>query len=486
MRKYRHIVWILLCLASVGLNSTVAFAQNPQTPEQIIEEPADGPVPVSPGGIPQPLVPPPNMVEYPPPGYGPPGGYPGSVPNPWPETSPYDHSFDQTRNYKGLWFNQNNNMGRRYEASLEYLRVGLYGPGPTLVGNAKHFYTATSNAPNGSTGFSDYNTSVLANQFTTGFNGFGSDGLRGRWAVINADDSRLDTDLWWVGQTDNEWRPQVLPISPTPDTPVEQRLFPRGAVVYDNGSVAGTRALFDLEYRLGYKAGAWGSNIDWAPNAFFDRGWIKVRSLYGLTFLKIQEEFDFQGVQSGLSYTVDPTTGTISGVVVPTDFNPVVTDIYSRANSYLAGPEMGIRYDMGGSKFKIWGVTKVAIAANAEHIQIGGNNAYDIYSGYVPPTPTSTNPTPNAFVTQQSHVHVSPIFQQQIFAESHIFQFVPYLNKTSLFKDANFRFGYNFLLVGEVIRPASAIGWRQPTPIIDYHRSRWEQGAYSFGVDWKY
>ena len=130
-------------------------------------------------------------------------------------------------------------------------------------------------------------------------------------------------------------------------------------------------------------------------------------------------------------------------------------------------------------------LTKVAIAANSEHIQIGGNNVYDIYS-YSPPAATASNPTPNAFVTQQSHVHVSPIFQQQIFAESHIFQFVPYLNKTYLFKDANFRFGYNFLLVGEVLRPATAVGWRSPTPIIDYHRSRWEQGAYSFGVDWKY
>ncbi|HBL43048.1 MAG TPA: hypothetical protein DDZ90_06595, partial [Planctomycetaceae bacterium] len=98
---------------------------------------------------------------------------------------------------------------------------------------------------------------------------------------------------------------------------------------------------------------------------------------------------------------------------------------------------------------------------------------------------------PNQFSDYQTHTHVSPLFEQSIFAEMNLFDKVPVLKRMKLLEEAKLKVGYTYIVAGEVTRPYESILWTgMPTrglfPSIDVKREKWSVGTWSVGLDWNY
>ena len=306
----------------------------------------------------------------------------------------------------------------------------------------------------------------------------------------------------------------------------------------DDGTSFGVTSPYDLEFRLTSKSRTYGMSISWilAP-AFRGRKFL-VRPTVGVRYLRLQESFGFYGQDSGLSYDNledldEPFNGDIKLHSPPNNFDedqdgiidnaalveeggsggggggggntdefrfihyndptmyPMTSTLSNVSRSDLIGPEIGLRYDLGGEKFKLWGQTKFALTANNERLNLRGNNI-----GMVTRQPdflvsTPGDPQPNRFSDRDRHTHVSEVIEQSFFAEAPIFAKLPYLRRSRLLSDANFRFGYTMLFVGHVARPYGSINWAgNPSeglfPTIDVNRSSFWTQNFSFSLNWTY
>lgn len=324
---------------------------------------------------------------------------------------------------------------------------------------------------------------------------------------------------------------------------LQNELMNLAGLPLDDGSLNGVTVPYDLDFRIKVVSQAWGTNATWMSTPFVDKKALKIRSLAGARYMKVREGFGFVGVDSGLLYSdanniagirpdlklfslptgtdenedgivdnaavvedddagsgtstaffaapVDPVTGLV--------VTPTTTYVNSKVDTHLAGPELGIQFDIGGDKFKIWGQTKVGIMANQETIEIEGDNVGMIVRADPDDPdrpkalidPTADNPNPNAFTDRQSHTHISPLFEQSIFMEMKLFDKIPVLKRMQLLEEAKFKFGYTYIVAGEVARPYDSIRWQgMPTrglfPSINVKRESWSVGTWSVGIDWLY
>lgn len=329
------------------------------------------------------------------------------------------------------------------------------------------------------------------------------------------------------------------------NTILQNELMNLGGLPLDDGSVNGVTVPYDLDFRIKAVSQAWGTNATWMSTPIVDKNNFKLRGLAGARYMKVREGFGFVGVDSGLLYS-DATNiagirddlklfslptgtdenqdgivdnagvvedgGTTGGTGTSTAFfvapldpvtglpvTPTTTFVNSKVDTHLAGPELGIQFDIGGDKFKIWGQTKVGIMANQETIELEGDNVGMIVRADPTDTdrpkalidPTAADPNPNAFTDRQTHTHISPMFEQSIFMEMAIFDKVPVLKRMKLLEEAKFKFGYTYIVAGEVARPYDSILWQgMPTrglfPSINVKRESWSVGTWSVGIDWLY
>ena len=329
------------------------------------------------------------------------------------------------------------------------------------------------------------------------------------------------------------------------NTILQNELMNLASLPLDDGSLNGVSVPYDLDFRIKVVSQAWGTNATWMSTPMIDKKSLKVRSLAGVRYMKVKEGFGFIGRDSGLLYSdatnitgirpdlklfSHPTgsdenedgiidnagvvedddagggTGTATAFFVApvnpvTDqaVQPYTTVVDSSVDTNLAGPEIGIQFDLGGDTFKIWGQTKLGIMANQEKIELSGDNVgmgiradpdnLDRPKALI--DPTATDPNPNAFSESRTHTHVSPIFEQSIFAEMAIFENVPVLKRMKILEEAKFKVGYTYIVAGEIARPFDSIRWQgMPTrglfPSIDVKREKWSVGTWSVGIDWLY
>ncbi|MFK7776667.1 MAG: hypothetical protein QM501_00930 [Gimesia sp.] len=327
---------------------------------------------------------------------------------------------------------------------------------------------------------------------------------------------------------------------------LQNELMNLASLPLDDGTVNGVSVPYDLDFRIKVVSQAWGTNATWMSAPVIDKKNLKVRTLAGIRYMKVKEGFGFVGRDSGLLYSditningiradlklfshptgsdenedgiidnagvvedddAGATTGTsLAFFVAPINpdtglpTTPYTTVVNSSVDTNLAGPEIGFQFDLGGEKFKLWGQTKFGIMANREEIHLSGDNVGMGIRNNNPDTlnfpkalidPTADNPNPNAFSSTKAHTHVSPIFEQSIFAEMAIFDKVPVLKRMRILEEAKFKVGYTYIIAGEIARPFDSIRWQgMPTrglfPSIDVERKNWSVGTWSVGIDWLY
>lgn len=430
----------------------------------------------------------PNLGGYPSMEACPPGGFGGAPPtypygsdpaamSAWPQISPYyGPPYQETYQDRGLWYNDARFSGRKYYLSLEYLRANLFGPGSHIVGstNAQPFDATNARA------FHPWTLATLGNHSALGLRGFGSHGIRSRFAIENSDDTRFEASIFWVAEAQDHFAPFKRGTVTDQST-----IKARGGLPLDDGA-NGLTAPYDLAYDLYYGSQAWGADMDWISTPIWSRSGLKVRGVAGMKFLRINENFAFSGQDSGLGYVFDPETGDpVPGTFVDLGIPPSESDLQAATKSWLAGPEIGLRYEIGGKKLKFWGQSKVGVLVNHDQILLTGNQIGDGFLNPFP-LPTPGNPFPSAFQSSRTNTHASEIFDQSLNVEAPLFQYLPILKKQHFLQNAMFRLGYNFTIVNQVLRPASMIEWKTPAPQIGGPRGRWELGTFNVAVDWKF
>ena len=307
----------------------------------------------------------------------------------------------------------------------------------------------------------------------------------------------------------------------------------------DDGSNAGVSSPFDLEFQLTAKSRTYGTSVTWVLSPAYQTRNFMIRPMFGVRYLRLSESFRFYGQDSGLSYDNledldDPFNGDIKlhsppdkldndrdGIVdsaarveeastqgggggggnqddefrfiLYNDMTmyPMNSYLNNVARSDLIGPEVGLRYDLGGEKFKLWGQTKFGVLANKERMVMDGDNIGMTTRQTNFNTSTPEDARPNRFSDRDRHSHLSPVIEQSIFVEAPLFAKLPLLKRSRVLKDAYLRFGYTFLWIGEVARPYESVLWRgHPAeglyPSIDMERSKYWASNWSWSINWSF
>lgn len=421
-------------------------------------------------------------------GYGPgPGGFdPGmNAPTAWPESSPFtQHRLEETYNSGGLWqYDTRDDFARTYYFGVDYLYGSGLKPGNHYIGSPQYH----------SQDFFVGNPSIFPQQTTSLFGNFFHNGVLGRLGFENPDGSGAQVSAFALFESslDNDLVMRHAIAGSV------SSLTPLASIVFDNGDGTSTTTPYDSRFVQKFNQGIFGADADLYLAPFFQRQTFKVKFLYGAKYLRIHEDFAVVADDSNFGFV---TNGTTSSFVFAPGFPPYQTVITSSATSTLVGPHIGVRYDLGGDKFKIWGQSKIAVAANMDNLQVTGLNTVNPFFanpfGITPPVPIpGFGPTFNkAYVPSSPHTvqnasgtHISPIFDTQINVEFPGFSWIPYVNRWDVFKNANMRIGYNFVFVGSVARPANIIDYRSFQPAVMPGARTWfEYSTVNFAVTWKW
>lgn len=418
------------------------------------------------------------------------GGYP---PNAWPDVSPYtQHSMQEMYNEAGLWQYETNDDQVKNIIGVDFLYAWGLRPGTQRIGagqppagdllfspNDNYLNTTTSTT----TGTSGTTTSTTNNNNINGTNNqditnYGPRstavftnpkhyGVRARYGWENPDESGFLLSGFYLAD-----RQQTILARP-----LNAAIGPLASIAYNNG-VTGVLALFDSLFTQTYDQQFWGADADFFASPFFKRPSFKIGMTYGVKYLRVSESFSVHAMDSSTSGNYGPGE-TIQSLTNDGPLPPVLeTWISARTNSNLIGPSVGIKYDLGGEKFKLWGQTKVAVAANIEEMRVFGRNAYGntdfLLYGYT------------EFNNTRSVTHISPILDQSIYGEFPLFAMLPIVNKVRILNTSMFRVGWNYVLIGEASRPANIISYNLNDPTVRTNRTWMSISTVSFGLDWKF
>ncbi len=372
-----------------------------------------------------------------------------------------------------------------------------------------------------------------------------SNGTRLRFGYMDNDGTGLGAEIWWGMQADERFQMgqshingipitqdliagvdlSAIPLDELPDefdNPGGGFIpFTRvGAVPYEESSgvidtlfpgsgFTGSTMKYDILYQVDIATQAGGGNVNLYLGDIYKRRSVQIKSYVSARYLYVDEYFRFRGIDSGFGYEIEeedddeaptfrPEDGTVSGPYYPL----FETIVQSENTSHLAGPEIGLRGDLGrGKGFHVWWQGSVGLLVNHENLRVHGvnaGNAHFFNTNIGDPTDPSDDTgfgslfgpafdmfsNDTTFDDEESHTHVSPMLQLGINAEVDILGNLPLIRRIPLVEAANLTFGYNLLVVGELARPADTIRWRgfPDFPSVRTRRDTWEMHQGSIGL----
>jgi hypothetical protein len=285
------------------------------------------------------------------------------------------------------------------------------------------------------------------------------------------------------------------------DTGIPVTIAPAGDVPGQTGGVIGTQK-YDVMYRLNVWQQTGGGDLQFLMNDLtHTNSGIRLRPVYSAKYIWLGEGFEFKGVDSGLSYTLDGEDGGTTGgnnATAPT-FRPTgppftinndlfTTIVKTTTQSHMVGPTAGIRYDLGSKKsFHLWGQTSAGLLANVQKVQVSGVNAGEtVGTEFV--TGTNMLEGDSSFRDSQNTVHLSPMLETSINADSRILAALPGIKEIDFLAAANLRVGYTHTIVGAVARPYQSTHWYgfPSSPKVDVKYQNWYVGRFNLGLEWNW
>ncbi|AMV16729.1 hypothetical protein [Planctomyces sp. SH-PL14] len=349
----------------------------------------------------------------------------------------------------------------------------------------------------------------------------GNAGVQVNWGFDDADGVGLLISGFYMGENSEVFESgnefiNGLPVTPAMvDATLGQVLNTRnGAIAYDTGLPAplgsglgflGAAQKYDILFRLEHRTEVAGANLSYYMAPVFKTSAVMVRPFLAGRYMYLNETFGFRGIDSGWHYDVDQipySTGTTT-TTTPSTYRPdpgtwatraiqqypqFEARLNSNVQTHLAGPEIGLRYDLGeGDGFKVWGATTVGLMANQSNLSLDGNNIGEEFatSGFNGISMLSNDAR---FSSEASHGRVSPLFEQTLAVDSRVFEAVPFVNEIPVLNQAILHLGYTFTAIGQVNRPADTINWAgfPIFPSLNNNTQTFVLHRFNFGLEWKY
>lgn len=421
---------------------------------------------------------------------GPPGGVvPGAGESyPWPEVSPFDHRFDQVVQEEGLWTRFINDSPRKFSAGIDWMHIWYKKPGGAgnepdkQIGFPVRLGTTVTETPlldewqDTPTNFiydpimpivepdRIYRWSAIEDDLdATGFQGFYS------WE--DPDETGAEIQGFYGGKEHQE---VDFPFQPRRR---DSLIFAdRSAVINRvktfDGTLSEVPLLFVTSLTATYDAQAWGAEANMITMPLLGRDSNRIRGYYGLRYLGVHERFDVVGVDERPD--VFPLTNReFSAVFSGFGGNyGGTTFIRTSVDSQLVGPQLGLRWDLGGDKFKLKSWIVGGPLANFNKTRIFVQNY-----GAVP------GPGLNATIDEK-HSSLSPLLELGIQGDMPLFGYIPLVNRIPVVRDGILRVGYRYTNVFLMDRPVDSITYGDPLPVIDSDPESWTVRSVNVGIRW--
>ncbi|HUG92968.1 MAG TPA: hypothetical protein VML55_19160 [Planctomycetaceae bacterium] len=398
----------------------------------------------------------------------------------WPEISPYEeYRFSQHYVDNGLWSWEGNNDPRNYYFHIDGLfakyrgpeaaSVGVKGVNP-LVGNVP-FLRVTSDVVR--RGFGGYSFFADANEIR-GEPEPVEGGLRLTWGFFEPDETGISISGWAATEAYWFWQRGLNADPFTFTTPRATAGLP---VNTDDGRVT---IPYDNLFRLDFSSHGAGADAAVYFTPRFRKSFFRLQPLVGVRYLYINEGFGFLGRDTGANYLMEFPSGTVvEDTFVPG--TPYEGFFESDVRSHIFGPEIGIRWWLGGENFRIVGDSRVGLAANLEQLKLEGNAIGD---GFTNPEFRQISP----FNRVESHGHASPITAHLLEAEMNILGIIPLVKRLYILQHAKLRVGHSVIWAGEVARPNQTIEYNGLPlfPNIVTNRSQWYVSGWHVGLNFNY
>ena len=281
-------------------------------------------------------------------------------------------------------------------------------------------------------------------------------------------------------------------------------------LLFPGAGFTGTTQKYDLLFRVQNRIYGGGADMKFFLGNLYKRPHAQIRTFAAAKFMIIDERFTFRGLDSGFHYVVNleadddqaptfrPEDNTVFGPFYPL----FESNLAQNVTTYLSGPEIGLRGDIGQSKgFKVWWTGAVGLLVNHERGELRGNNIGNAHffntnvgdpgdpaddSGFGtifgPAFDMRSNDT--RFRDTDSQTHLSPSLQVGINAEIGIFDVIPGIRRLSFFDDAKLNLGYNNTLIGRVARASESVEWRgfPDFPSVDFNYDTFQIHQFSVGL----
>ncbi len=435
-------------------------------------------------------------------------GGPGYHPDrqPWPHVSPFEDRFAEHTNEDGLWFFRRDNSDRKYFANLDYRFASYRRPDQTRVG-----FDTTANTPNllpfGSFGFLPIDTGTLYDSFIGNGQSINTiavkeqslesdptvNGFLLEWGFTDPTQNGFDFSVWYTPEAHmaysrgfNPGRQEV--INATNGRDGRPLTITNSLPIFDGTNVQ--LLTFDSFFGINFQSVGGGGDVNWKFTPIRQDSWYKIAPTAGFQAMYIGEDFSLEGVDtSGFRTFGGQGLGNTFSLIPGFDRSHLLR-ILSEVNSYLAGPQIGLKYEVGGENLKITGHSQVGVAMNREKITLSGFGVGDPFVDFN----RSAGPNPLfsqdfRFREEQTHTRLSPTTSHEIMAQAKIFSLIPLINKIQFLEQAKFRIGYQINAAFEIQRPHRVIEYNG-LPLIPAIRNdqetRWYVESYNFGVHWDY
>jgi hypothetical protein len=446
---------------------------------------------------------PPAEFGPPPPPDGLPNANYQSTMTAWPAISPFDNRFSEHRVEDGLWHFDFNNSPRRYFLTTEAWFLEYRKPERVMVGNPDanarlpdpprrdiRYQPATTGALYGDyvgasllrqNGFFLLNTDKILQR--RGESDPSEVGIRVRTGFTEPDNSGFELEAFWGPESDYFFQRGSRAGGTNFFITAGLPLF------VGNTNVLGpvvTNVQFNRFFRIEFDQQAAGGHVNWRFTNLLDTKLFTLQPTVGARYLFVRERFGFEGIRnpSGIDFLGNrgiPRLALNPPLFDLFIFRPDVTSfLESDVESHMAGPQVGIQYDLGrNDKFHIGGRTDFGVMVNHEKLTlrgsgIGDTNQFDF--------------DPDLFFHKDAaHTHVSPLLATSIGADMQVFPYIPIVRHWHLLDKARLSVGYSFIGVWEVSRPHRNIGWfGQPfTPVlIQDDRSHFYAHGANVGLRW--
>lgn len=340
---------------------------------------------------------------------------------------------------------------------------------PQIFGT--HFYAANLGVLDGEhVGDPSLDPAIVGQQL----NNDATIGMRASLNYRSPNSAGLEVSGFWLGDSERSWQRGLggFDAGSDPNNLRATTALP----LFDGGS--GYAVPFDQYFRIGLTTDLYGIGVDYAAETYWI-GATLVQPTIGVRYLDMDEQFQFRGADSGLSYTLN-STGTL--VVDPANpptaaFPPYQSSLDAAAHNRLLGPSLGLNVATSGRRVRFNSKSRVGVFVADTSQTLSGKGLGDGFAAGFDPT--------IAFSDTLNHRYATPFVEQTLGVD---IELLPGARRGERDNSLALRLGWTFMAINSVTRPTESIVWNgfPLTPELKKTKTDWALQTWNFGLVFQY